>query len=92
MRLFTITPMHLPILGGPNISIMHNNDEPFYLKARWYYALVTDLIIEFVALHVTAAFYHLFIVRARIMQRIAIFWWSEPVEGLISQLNEGRNK
>lgn len=72
--LFTTSPMELPILGGFDISRSGNTSEEIYLQVRWYHELATDIAIGFVALHAAAAFFHLFWVRDRIMQRMARFW------------------
>jgi len=81
VAMYTTHSMPLPVLGGFDISLAGNSSEELYRELRGYHALVTDIAIGFVALHVAAAFYHLFWVRDRLAQRMARFWRREDVAG-----------
>lgn len=75
--MFATYPLHLPILGGFNLAIMGNASEELFQQVRWYHALMSDIAIGFVLLHILAAFYHLFWIRDRVMQRMFSVWQSE---------------
>ncbi|MEM7020470.1 MAG: cytochrome b [Pseudomonadota bacterium] len=67
----------IALFGNLDITIGQTNEETFS-SIRVFHEFATNAVITLIVLHVLAAFYHLVVMRDRLMQRMLKFWRSEP--------------